>query len=615
MLTRLSILTACALAIGCMPALAQNNNESVRDVIEEKLKLPLERLQEYLASGKGQAQGATAGEKKTSFLAPAEFVVSDDALPESEVHAAINPTDPMNIVVSPIRLNPNNMQEALICPVYSTKDFGVTWQKSAFKTWPARANSLVAGGGDPVFAFDANGKLYFSWIDLYVVNGAPPYYMAIFWASSTDGGVTFTMAPNPLIGESSFSSPMTAREAFDKQWLAVDRTNSQWRNTLYAVFYHPEATGQKVEVRRKDPDSAAFTQQSVRLSTAEFKFTQFCSITVDPSGGVHATFFGSKDSITYGVYHCLSTDGARSFGAPTLVSNVNMPRYSANDRTGTVPGIQNNRVYPCPHIVADHSGKVTNGFLYATWAGNGVDAKLSNGLDVYFSRSTDNGASWSAAAIVNDDTRGVVRDQFHPSLYVNAQGLLSVIWYDRREDAANASAKLYYTQSADAGLNFARNRAVAPMPMNISLSGKTNGGFAVGEYNQVIMTDDFIIPFWADGRANDGNLNVNGAFIPVSDATAAERACTVSDQLSLEQNHPNPATGTASFSYTIAGRSAVRLVVTDLLGKEVARLVDAEMDAGRHAATVETFRLAPGAYHATLTTEAGFRSVRFVVAR
>jgi hypothetical protein len=613
MLKQFLLLAACALLIAGAQSFAQEAPEAVREVINEKLKVPLGRLQEYLSSGSGD-HAAPTGQDQSFPIAPDERLLSGDVLPESEVHAAINPVDPMNIVVSPIRLNLNNMQEALVCPVYYTKDFGITWSKSAFRTWPSRSGSLVAGGGDPVFAFDANGKLYFSWINLYLSGSR--YYMGIFWAYSIDGGVTFQQASNALVGESSFTSPMTAVEAFDKQWLAVDRTNSPWRNTVYAAFYHPDAArGQKIEVRRKLADSTAFTMQSVRVSTSDFKFTQFTSIAIDPAGGVHVTFFGSKDSITYALYHATSTDGAANFGAPVKITDANVPRFSGNDRQGTVPGIQNQRIYPCPHIVIDHSTLPTRGFIYATWSGNGIDRKESNGMDVYFSRSTDNGASWSAPVIVNDDAKGSVRDQFHPSLTVNNQGVLSIIWYDRREDAANASARLYYTQSADGGVNFARNRPVASQPMNLLLAGSSNSNFAVGEYNQVLMTDEYIIPFWADGRGNDGNLDVYGAFIPIADATAAERIGSVSEGLRLERGYPNPASGKLSFTCEVLRPAHVRLVITDLLGREAARLVDGDVQAGRQTIGFDTRTLAPGSYYATLASEAGIRSVKFLVTR
>lgn len=590
---------------------------AIQDVINEKLKIPPDVLQEYLKTGRVGAQESIPAEalRRKAFPAVDERVISGDALPESEVHAAVNPTNPNNIVVSPIRFDQRNFREVLLCPIFVTTNFGQTWTKSAFKTLPNQTGGIVAGGGDPVFTFDADGKLYFSWIDLYAL---PPtqIFMAIFWAWSSDGGVTWKQEANPVIGQVAFASPMSATEAYDKQWLAADRTNSPWRNTLYAAFFHPDsARGLRIELRHKRADSSGFTMASTPVSTPDFKFVQFSSIGVDPVGGVHVTFFGSKDSVVFSMYHAMSSDGGVSFSLPAKISDVNIPRFSANDRLGTVPGILNERLYPCPHMVIDHSAKPSRGFLYVVWSGNGIDRKDANGMDVFFSRSTDNGATWSPPLIVNDDTKGVVRDQFHPSIAVNDRGIISVIWYDRREDAMNASAKLYYAQSANGGIGFSRNITVASVAMDVTLCGQDNGGFGVGEYNQVVMTDDTIIPFWSDGRDNDGNLDIFAAFIPIADLSSATRVGTVSEDFALETCYPNPVRNTASIRYSIAKPSRIRIELTDLLGRTIRRLIDDERPAGRHTVEFDAETLAAGDYSCTLFTDFGFRVIRISVIR
>lgn len=63
-----------------------------------------------------------------------EQIVSFSNIVESEVHAAINPTNPNNIVVSPINQNTTNPLSAITCPIYYSNDQGKTWQKSNFVT-------------------------------------------------------------------------------------------------------------------------------------------------------------------------------------------------------------------------------------------------------------------------------------------------------------------------------------------------------------------------------------------------------------------------------------------------------------------------------------------------
>jgi hypothetical protein len=48
----------------------------------------------------------------------------------------------------------------------------------------------------------------------------------------------------------------------------------------------------------------------------------------------------------------------------------------------------------------------------------------------------------------------------------------------------------------------------------------------------------------------------------------------------LNQNFPNPFNPTTTISYSITENSNVKLTVTDLLGREVAKLVDSQQQAG-----------------------------------
>jgi hypothetical protein len=76
----------------------------------------------------------------------------------------------------------------------------------------------------------------------------------------------------------------------------------------------------------------------------------------------------------------------------------------------------------------------------------------------------------------------------------------------------------------------------------------------------------------------------------------------------LRQNSPNPFNPATSISFVLPSRVYARLTVYDLLGREVATLVDGELRAGEHVARFETggrasgiylYRLEAGAYSAT----------------
>jgi hypothetical protein len=64
----------------------------------------------------------------------------------------------------------------------------------------------------------------------------------------------------------------------------------------------------------------------------------------------------------------------------------------------------------------------------------------------------------------------------------------------------------------------------------------------------------------------------------------------------LGRNYPNPFNPSTRLDYTLPERSQVRIVVTDMLGREVAVLADGSMDAGTHTALFDASALASGTY-------------------
>jgi len=64
----------------------------------------------------------------------------------------------------------------------------------------------------------------------------------------------------------------------------------------------------------------------------------------------------------------------------------------------------------------------------------------------------------------------------------------------------------------------------------------------------------------------------------------------------LEQNYPNPFNPATEFAFRLERAAAVALVIYDLAGREVDRLVDRELGAGRHQVTWQPRDLASGTY-------------------
>ena len=83
----------------------------------------------------------------------------------------------------------------------------------------------------------------------------------------------------------------------------------------------------------------------------------------------------------------------------------------------------------------------------------------------------------------------------------------------------------------------------------------------------------------------------------------AVHAPPVSSGSMLSQNYPNPASGTVTIEYTLERKSWAVLMLTDLLGRRVATLLDKECDAGIGSISVDVSTLPPGLYVYTIVTE------------
>ena len=86
-------------------------------------------------------------------------------------------------------------------------------------------------------------------------------------------------------------------------------------------------------------------------------------------------------------------------------------------------------------------------------------------------------------------------------------------------------------------------------------------------------------------------------------------ALNVPSEYSLSQNYPNPFNPSTTIEYYVPKQSRVKIAVYDILGREVAILVDEMKNAGSYQASWDASRYASGVYFCRLQTES-YSSVR-----
>jgi hypothetical protein len=87
----------------------------------------------------------------------------------------------------------------------------------------------------------------------------------------------------------------------------------------------------------------------------------------------------------------------------------------------------------------------------------------------------------------------------------------------------------------------------------------------------------------------------------------------VPNTFSLEQNYPNPFNPSTRIDFSVAVSGPVTLTVYDLLGKQIALLVDQTLDAGRYSSTFSAASLPSGMYFYRLRTGSAAETKRMML--
>lgn len=609
----------------CIPLKVLSEGEYLFPLSEKKIIISEEQLNnavEIIRSGKASEYTNTKGSHLGRLQQSEDGIVSNISKPESEIHAAINPVDPQNIIVSPILQDGGNPLQSLAMPVYYTVDGGETWGASNFIGNPGQQNAIVAGGGDPVFVFDKNGRAYMSWINIYLTTSQvsiDSIGAKIFWAYSDDKGETWQRAEKDYFtGQMSEYGGMASLNGLDdKQWMASDYSNSPYSGNVYASFVSIGEEGFNPYVVTKEPDKTNFNEEKAKLQTDDAEYIQFITIGTDKDGTVHAAMYASDGGSNNRFIHSKSTNGGKDFLPATEICKFRffgselMPSETGVN-TDTIPGITKARFYPSPHLAVDNSGTENSGNLYYVFSADGVNQNDENGKEVYFTRSIDGGETWSKPLVISDDENRQSH-QFYPSITVNENGVVVITYYGATGGKTSDRTDYYMVASFDGGLNFSNPLKINTVSTKFSTTGTQNGGFGIGEYCQVVANNDFAFAFWADGRKSNGDLDVYFAKIsldPDSPLLSVEHSGTMFEGTSMSI-FPNPAKDIISIKLDNFSAELHHFSLVDITGKTV-------LDFGslNPAAGLQEFSLggvAPGNYYLIAESENGITAKKLII--
>jgi hypothetical protein len=582
--------------------------------------------------------------------ASGQNIVGDAA---NEPSIALDPNNHNNIAIGWRQFNTitSNFRQA---GYGYTTNGGQTW------TFPGVIEAGVFRS-DPVLDNDVNGNFYYN--SLTVVGSS--YMCDVF--RSYDGGFSWDSG--------------TYAQGGDKQWMTIDKTNGPGTGHIYAFW--------------TSWYSICYPGFFTRSTDDGDSFEDCTTIPDDPSWGTLAVgpngelYVGAQAGYDFVVAKSTNAQDSSQIVSWDMATNVSLDGYLSYGGGPNPDGLLGQTL-----IAVDTSDGPYHGNVYLLAS---VE-RISNPdpLDVMFARSTNGGANWSVPVRVNDDP-GTSAYQWFGTMSVAPTGRIDVVWLDTRDNPGSYNSALYYSNSTDGGATWSENEKLSDsfnphvgwpqqnkMGDYFDMVSDSNGAYLAwaatfnGEqdvYFSYITAGVIPVELVSFSSSVEKNvvdlhwstateLNNQGFEIQRSSdrtnwrtigfkegkgTTSEPQQYSYSDILSdiasprlyyrlkqvdfngsfkysyvieveiapsvfsLSQNYPNPFNPSTAISYRLPVNSFVTLKVYDILGNEVASLVNEQKPAGEYKVNFDASGLGSGVYFYTLRAGNFVQSKKMVV--
>jgi hypothetical protein len=370
-------------------------------------------------------------------------------------------------------------------------------------SWCGYSNSPATGGaftdrgavagpeaGDNVLAADRSGTFYFA---LLGTDGAGNSSVGV--SKSTDKGVTFSL---PVQATVSANGPNTFQ---DKEWLAVDATGGPRNGNLYLAWtsFTNNFVNAQILFTRSTDAGTTWSAPLALSSLGPGLGHQAAMPAVGLDGRLYVVWL---DRSTGQLLISRSDDGGGTFSNPVIGGGA---ITTLSQIPGTLNG--NIRANSFPSIAIAQSGAVY--VVYAASVG-------PDNADVFLVRSTDQGQSWSAPVRVNDDA--TTNDQWMPSVAVTSNGVIGVMFYDRRNDPSNLNIDVYLSNSRDGGVSFLPNQPITDtsFPPVVNFDPRVAANY-MGDYNQMVAAGTRFYMVWGDNRDMVGTRHDPNVYFAIAE--------------------------------------------------------------------------------------------------
>jgi Neuraminidase (sialidase) len=377
---------------------------------------------------------------------------------EAEGAITIDPTNPSRMFVF------SNEASGGMFSSYST-DGGKTWHNSVIATG---RTSLPAACCDPSASFDQFGNLY----ACYVGEST-----GVFVLLSTDGGKDFKLlkrVTNDNVDQPTLTTGPGTKSGTGSVWVSYCDSNGNIA-VSGANIYGKNSVG-SFSSPKEIPGAGG----------------NFGDIAIGPSGQV---IVGWQDNTfsqhATNIFESVDPDGLgpKGFSKPIKITRSNVGGFDM------IPAQSKRSIDAELGFAWDRSKSKHHGRIFAVYTDETPDE--SNNTDIYLRYSDNNGATWSSAKKVNDDT--TKNSQFLPRIAIDqTTGNIAMSWYDARNAGSkNQDVEFWAAASTDGGASITKNVRVS--------AGKSNAtrgsDFQFGDYTGLAFDAGSFFPLWADNSS------------------------------------------------------------------------------------------------------------------
>jgi len=443
--------------------------------------------------------------------------------------------------------------------IYVTTNGGNSWRGNDTCT----GNPIDFHGGDPGIVIDKNGTFILT---------RKGFSSGIYSHYSTDNGITWSVQE---IISNDDTAPERAGLVSDANASSnyFGRTYAVWVKLappFPVVFVYTDDGAQNwtVPTQINNPSSRSAGGEIAMESDSELYVCW---------AGVTSTSPFTEDFVGF----ANSTNG----GAGWVIDEN---AFDMNGISGLLVSKGNIRVNGLPRIAVDTTSGPRRGWIYIVTGQKNLSPAGSD-EDIILNRSTDNGLTWSQGIRVNQDALNNGKIQLFPAIHVDKYGGVNIIFYDDRNTTSD-SLGIFLARSDD-GANTWREFEISdhnfkPTPI-AGFQGKMGDNISITSANEKLW------PVWMDNSV--GRYQIWTVPIDISTVDVKEDHPAIS-HFQLEQNYPNPFNPFTSIQYAAGNRQFVSIKIYNVLGNEVATLVNEEKPAGEYKVEFNGSDLPSGLY-------------------